>query len=49
MTDDQLTKEDLVGPNNQVQMDMRDPHLDKVSLGDTRYGTLKRETFCFRK
>lgn len=49
LVDCQVTKEDRVGLGNKVQMDLRDPHLDKVSPGDTRQGKLRRKMFCFRR
>lgn len=30
-----MIKEDLVGPDNKVQMNMRDPYLGKISPEDT--------------
>lgn len=38
-----MTKKDLVGPGNKIQMDLGDPHMDKVSLGSVRQGKFERE------
>lgn len=49
IVDDHVIKKDLMRLDNKVQMDLRDPHLDKVNLVNTRQDKLRRETFYFRR